>query len=151
MHVYSLFLPGNSVIKSVPAQVCGFPTLGVEGTAKLLFLTGLSSDIVPTSYRGFWHHVQGLSLSTYKTYLLPILKHPLSTLASKLHIILHSVDCSLCFLEGQLSVPVGCMREWAQLPPISSYTPPPQFSLLLIIHCQFPPFLHVFLSLFLLL
>ena len=58
--------------------------------------------------------------------LLPIFKHRLhSTLASKLHISWDSVGCSVCSSEDQLSVPVGCMHKWVQLPHTSP--PPSQF------------------------
>ena len=41
-----------------------------------------------------------------------IFKHPLPSLASKLHIRWYSLCCSLCSSDDQLGVPVGSMSKW---------------------------------------
>ena len=112
------FFPATLCIEvALGHWVCGFPALGGEGAARLLSLTGLSSDAGPAAVVA--------SGVTPADFPCPPIKLPyclfwsvLCTLwLCKLRISSDSVDCSLCFLEDKLSVWVGCTGKWARFPP----------------------------------
>ena len=98
-----------------PGMGLRLPCSGRGGNcSKLESLTQLSSS-APPQPRSLVR-IPGTFPLAYKISLPPVFKHPLHTLASKLHISWGSVGCSLCSSEDWLGVPVGCRSKWAQLP-----------------------------------
>ena len=98
-----------------PGMGLRLPCSGRGGNcSKLESLTQLSSS-APPQPRSLVRSPGTFPLA-YKISLPPVFKHPLHTLASKLHISWGSVGCSLCSSEDWLGVPVGCRSKWAQLP-----------------------------------